>query len=318
MENPAFNLVRQILRSANFLALTIDQQQAILNNILTTGEISQQDLVRIIGEEDLKLKQQDETKALALNLERLDYNTFLTIVLSGNIRGEKLLALCSGSPKLNEFCNRSFQLSNNQGIPAGPPQSQYLFRLLLDKRGISIPPDKTPRKVYIEKSIGGKVLGFGSNYAGELGIGENITYKAIPIEIPDFDNIIRVSCGYHNSLFIDSEEKVWRFGSTADHIHNFSPAQIDFKVKIIQIAAGTSHSLFLDDQNRVWSFGNNSNGQLGLSDNKERTLPVLISNLKDITQISAKGKLYMTDDSHSLCLDKQGRVWGSDLIGMVN
>jgi hypothetical protein len=37
MENPAFDLVRQILRSSAFLAQTIDQQQATLDQILATG-----------------------------------------------------------------------------------------------------------------------------------------------------------------------------------------------------------------------------------------------------------------------------------------
>jgi len=321
MENPAFDLVRQILRSKDFLALTLDQQQATLNEVLRTGEITREELFKIIGEEVVRSKQIQETKELASNLEKLDYQTFLTIVLTGDIRGEKLLALCSGSPKLNEFCNRSFQLLNNQGVPAGPPQNQYLFRLLLDKKGIPIPLDKTPRKVYIEKSIGGKVLGFGSNYYGELGIGGHVTEtRIIPVEIPNLDNIIQVSAGDYYSLCLNSQGEVWVFGinrsgqlglEDVNILNVRKPVKVEFKVKIIQVSAGVNHCLYLDERNRVWVSGANKTGQLGLSDNKNRRIPTLIPNLNNIIQIQAKGHPVSDSDySYSLCLDNQGKVWG--------
>ena len=167
METPAFNLVRQILQSPIFLSKTIEEQQAILNQVLVTGEVTREDLSRIIGEEADKQITKQENDQLTKLLNSLDYNTFLTFILTGNIRGEKLITLCSTSKKLNEYCNRGFQLMNGQGISVGPSQDQYLFRLLLEKERIPIFPGRTPRKTYYDKIVGGDVWVYGDNYQGK-------------------------------------------------------------------------------------------------------------------------------------------------------
>jgi len=323
MENPAFNLVRQILRSPLFLAQSTLQQQVTLDEILKTGEITRQEVFTLINEAmassqqlEKKSKLLTESKILAANLEKLDYNTFLTLVISGNIRGEKLLALCSGSDKLNGYCNRSFQLLNNQGLRVGEAEDQYLFRVLLDRAKISVSFGKTPRKTYIDKMVGGRVLGFGGNGGGELGLGNKIYQIKVPTLVPGLNNIVQTSCGLSYSLCLNNEGRVWAFGldnygqlGLGSVRKQSTPTLIVPLQNIIQVCAGEYHSLCLDNQGRVWSFGYNSNfGQLGLGDLIDRNIPTLIPNFRNIVQVS-------TGSHHSICLDNQGRVWSFGLNG---
>lgn len=50
MENDAFKLVKQILKSSLFLTQTTDQQQATLDEIIATGEITKEEVFKLINE----------------------------------------------------------------------------------------------------------------------------------------------------------------------------------------------------------------------------------------------------------------------------
>jgi len=307
MENPAFEFVREILRSPLFLQQSIDEQQAILDKILETGEITRQELFNVISQEEARLRQPTELENRqpekinrdAQLLNSLDYNTFLTFILTGNIKGKHLITLCNTSRKLNEYCNRSFQPLNNQGQGYGQAQSQWLFRLLLDRMGIPLLFGRTPKQTYIDKTIGGRVLAFGENETGQSGLGR-IFRVNVPTIIPDLeDNIIQVNAGSNFSLCLTNKGNVWGFGNNAlgqlaimGGGTKLTPDLIWDSGNIIQVSSGFSHFLFLDTQGRVW--GNNIGGN-GLG-------PYLIPGLEKIIQVSCGAR-------HSLCLDQQGRVW---------
>jgi hypothetical protein len=147
MEKASFKLVRTILSSQQFQSKNVEEQKEVLNKILQTGEITQVELVILINEQ---INQQQEIKE-ENKMEMLDYNTFVNVILYGDIKGKDLINLCSSSRKLNEYCNRSFQPLNNQGMPYGEEQTQYLFRLLLNKAQVKIPLGRSPRALYIKK-----------------------------------------------------------------------------------------------------------------------------------------------------------------------
>ena len=264
-------LIRKILKSPTFLAQTTNQQQVILNIIEETGEITREDISKLILEGVEKEKSDVEITKIGQFLNSLDYNTFLTFILSTEIRGQHLITLCGSSKKLNEYCNRSFQLENVKGGLVGQSQDQYLFRLLLNRMRVPISRGKTPRQTYIEKIIGGKVWGFGNNTFGQAGI-------RLPDQSfsgADFYNIIKI------------------------------PTIIPDLDDIIQVSSGDYHSLALNNLGKVWVFGHNTSGELGLGDaphhNQERHGLTLNPYLKDIIQVSAS--------NFSLCLDKNGQVW---------
>jgi alpha-tubulin suppressor-like RCC1 family protein len=328
METPLVGLVRKILESPTFLTQTTDQQQVILKILEETGEITRDDIGKLI-EERLKEEQlNQEISKIGKFLNGLDYNTFLTFILSTEIRGQHLITLCSSSKKLNEFCNRAFQLENVKGGLVGQSQDQYLFRLLLDRMRIPISRGKTPRQTYLEKTIGGKVIAFGNNTFGQLGIrlpdqsfsGENFyNVVSIPTVVPDLENIVQVSAGDFHSLALDNQGRVWGFGHNSngelglgkEHVDRHGLTLNPYLKDIIQVSA-SDFSLCLDKNGRVWGFGLNETGNLGVGDQIDRNVPTIIPLLKNIVQVSA-------GEGHSLCLDNQGKVWvfGYDELGQL-
>jgi hypothetical protein len=254
--------------------------------------------------EEEKLRNGKELESLRLFFNGLNYNMFLTVVTLGNIRGKHLIALCSGSRKLREYGNRSFQLVDNKGKLIGLPRDQHLFRLLLDKKGIPIPFGKTPRKTYIEKTIGGRVWAFGYD-----GFEKNVYYASR--SHPTLRDIIQVKHRLNDDAYcLDNKGRVWLLGNTGsisglgNNYQGEFPAMIPTLKNIVQIDCVSLHTLCLDNQGQVWGHGWNDKGQLGLEDIDTITenVPFLNPFLKDIIQVSC-GKY------HSVCLDQQGKVW---------
>jgi hypothetical protein len=126
------NLIKKILTSDRFRNSTAEQQQEIMKQILETKEVSQEELEQLYND---TYKHQ---------LEKLPYNLFTNIVLSGDIKGEDLLSLCNSSAVLREYCNRPVILETGQKI------SQYLFRQLIEKErpGYPVGDQEEPRTVY--------------------------------------------------------------------------------------------------------------------------------------------------------------------------
>src|SRR5579885_1247359 len=288
MQNQKFDLVRTILRSPLFHSQVQEEKLRTLNLILNTGEITQEELRFLINEALEETSKTNNLMFMGKNLEALDYNTFLNFVRLGKIEGKDLIRLCNTSKKLNDYCNRSFQLRNNEGIYIGQPIPQYLFVTLLADRGIKLLPGQNPREIYKRRTIGGKVWSFGRSNFGQLGLSNNWKqpeYISIPTLIPDLVNIIEISCGISQSLVLDNKGRVWGFGLNAygqlglgDYERRLIPTLIPNLNNIVAISTG-DHSLALDNRRRVWSFGRNGQGQLGLGDIVNKLIPTLISNL---------------------------------------
>ena len=67
-------------------------------------------------------------------------------------------------------------------------------------------------------------------------------------------------------------------------------------------ASGDFHTITLSDDGSVHSFGRNNNGELGLGNNTQASLPTPISNLSKINQVSCG--MYFT-----ICVDYEGFIW---------
>jgi|SRR5579885_1548813 len=140
MENEKLNLVRLILISPLFHEKSIEDKLQVLNQIIATGEVSQNDVNNLIQE---KLQKQQLSISNLSYLEKLPYDVFINLIVKGNIEGKDLIRLCNSSPVLNEFCNRSFKVQDtNEIIP------QYLFYLLVKKMGFQPSPNQNSREFY--------------------------------------------------------------------------------------------------------------------------------------------------------------------------
>jgi len=136
------NLVREILRSPLFQSKSLDEQQAVLDQIIATGEISRYEILELIQQEvQQPIINNSKLKPEEVNyLENLPYDVFLNIIYTGKLEGEDLIRLCNTSSVINEKCNRSFSLqgSNRRGTVIAEIETipQYMFYQLLKRMGI--------------------------------------------------------------------------------------------------------------------------------------------------------------------------------------
>ena len=253
---------------------------------------------------------------IARLINSLDYNTFISFILLGGIRGEHLIALCSSSRKLNEYANRKMIFTGRDGRKFVGIEEQYLFKLLLDRIGIKVSFGKTPRQTYIDRIIGGRVIGY--NYVQEIGAERKMLSP--PKLILGLKNIVQVGAGLNYSICLDNQGRVWGFGDNSHgqlgsggRLYYSSPELNPYLKDIVQVSCGRDFSLCLNKRGRVWGFGKNDKLGIGRDDGRDdRCYPVMISSLENIIQISSS-------DYHSLCLDKQRRVWvfGNGLCGAL-
>ena len=83
----------------------------------------------------------------------------------------------------------------------------------------------------------------------------------------------------------------------------------DLKAK--QISADVNSTIIIDLDNNVWGFGSNKDGQLGLGDNQDRSIPTQVPNFK-AQQVSV-------GNYHSVAIDLEDNVWvtGSNDLGQL-
>lgn len=159
----------------------------------------------------------------------------------------------------------------------------------------------------------GTVYSCGHNFFGQLGHGyENMYNQNIPTQILKLENIVKIACGYHHSLFLRSDGKVLSCGYNLfgqigiDHTkrdRSFKIIEISID-NIISICASDHHSIFLKSDGTVWVIGKNEYGIIGFKDPFETYTPIRIPRLENIISID-------TGDRHSVFLDIDGNLWVS-------
>ena len=194
----------------------------------------------------------------------------------------------------------------------------------------------------------GRVISFGRNQQGQLGIGSITAYNAWPsfilsesgvIEIidnylPIAENIVDVASGYLSSVLVTETGKVFTwgtndFGSLGNNntvsVHmnpteitgNFTLASNDKIIKVFASENGSSYAA-ISELGKVFVWGYNAYGNLGDYTTNDLALP------KDITSyFSISVGDYITDivfaPSHTIALSNNGYVftWGNNDMGQL-
>nr|GMD18252.1 ultraviolet-B receptor UVR8 isoform X2 [Ipomoea batatas] len=169
---------------------------------------------------------------------------------------------------------------------------------------------------------GGRVVTWGRGTSGQLGHGEaanNLQPKAI--EALGGFVITHVSAGWNHSGFVSDNGNLFTCGDgtfgqlgLGDYLSRSSPVEVSYlsAKHVKQIACGMRHSLALikgESGDRVFGFGSGKRGQLGISDDKVKSVAIPqvtlgLENVK-INAIIANG-----DHSAAICADGHLYTWG--------
>lgn len=166
----------------------------------------------------------------------------------------------------------------------------------------------------------GSVWTWGDNTYGQLGDGTTTT-RPTPVQVHELSDVSAVVGGFYSSIALKNDGTVWAWGinsngqlgdgSTTNHS---TPVQVSGLSGISSIAVGPAgnHILALKNDGTVWAWGWNYYGQLGDGTTTNRSTPVQVSNLSDVSQIS-------NGYTHSLALKSDGTVWtwGSNGAGQL-
>ena len=164
----------------------------------------------------------------------------------------------------------------------------------------------------------GKIYACGHNSFGELGLGHKfhpqIQVCAIPIQ---FENVIQFCCGFHHTLFLNEDGKVFSVGNNSNgslglgHKYNEHTWQQIVNIPPVRTISCVDNSSYLIDfDGNVWSFGANSQGQLGHGHTEDCIVPTKIQSIGNIVQIASGSR-----GNHFLAKDAQGKIFS---MGMNN
>jgi alpha-tubulin suppressor-like RCC1 family protein len=155
----------------------------------------------------------------------------------------------------------------------------------------------------------GRVWAWGSNSAGQLGIGGTLP-SPIPREIEALDGVTAIAAGYQVGMALRSDGSVWVWGSnwgdllgTGDAGDVRVPTRVATLGDVVAIAARDGFRLALRQDGTVWAWGVNGAGQLGDGSRTNRHLPVQVAHVDDARAIVAGG-------THALAIREGGAVWG--------
>ncbi|CAD6565465.1 MAG: hypothetical protein CYPHOPRED_005640 [Cyphobasidiales sp. Tagirdzhanova-0007] len=192
------------------------------------------------------------------------------------------------------------------GIPPALTQGDRPLQSFTSRATIVSPPGASVQQLAtgFEHALilsDGKLFGTGVNTDGQLGMSDDVdrlTFSeiSIPTQLIE-DGIASVHAGADTSAFISNEGDLWTFGNSeyAQAFHGkiidriLEPKLMDWALiglpKVKSFCTGGSFSLLLNEQGLVYAAGYGSIGQQ--SNVLQATKPVIISGLKQITQIHA-------------------------------
>ena len=116
----------------------------------------------------------------------------------------------------------------------------------------------------------GRVLAWGLNHRGQLGIGVN-TDRHVPVavKLPRGTRVTGIDAGYSFSLAVTATGHALAWGSgplgNGKRVGSNLPVRVKLpaRTKVTAVAAGAAHGLVLTSASRVYAWGENTFGQLG-------------------------------------------------------
>jgi len=182
----------------------------------------------------------------------------------------------------------------------------------------------------------GTVYAWGYGGHGQLGIHSNNDHT-IPYQVHGPDNvgylidIIKVAAGVNFSLALKNDGTVWAWGeggsgqlgihSNNDHTIPYQVHGVDnvgYLTDVVDIAGGQHHTLAVKSDGTVYAWGANGDGQLGIHNNDDHTIPYQVHGPDDVGYLA--GIIEVGAGQYfSLALREDGTVWawGQNVTGQL-
>lgn len=121
---------------------------------------------------------------------------------------------------------------------------------------------------------------WGSNPAGQLGLGEGVVGQSTPQRVPGRADWLTIAARTRHVCGLREDGSLWCWGDNsngqlgvADTIDRATPQPIAALQHFVTVGAGALHSCAIDDASALWCWGANDMGQLGHGDMVQRTTP---------------------------------------------
>jgi alpha-tubulin suppressor-like RCC1 family protein len=171
----------------------------------------------------------------------------------------------------------------------------------------------------------GKMLAWGDNEDGELGIGSTANFAArpTPVVLPAGTTIKAISAGGFHSLALTTTGQLLAWGQNSNgelgdgtNTRRNAPVSVSLPpgVTVSTIAAGFLHSLAVTSQGKLLAWGDNADGELGNGTTDQSSTPVPVR-LPGGTMVRG----LFAGCSHSIVLSTTGTVlaWGANGDGQL-
>jgi alpha-tubulin suppressor-like RCC1 family protein len=161
----------------------------------------------------------------------------------------------------------------------------------------------------------------GGNEYGQLGVGDTanrLGFTQVDAGHLGGARIVMAACGWHHSVVVSAEGRVWTFGfgfyGQLDHndeqsrlVPTLLAAEVFEGSKIVTVAAGGCYTMAVGENGALWAWGMGANGQLGLGDTNKRMVPTLVG----AEEVFGGSKVCTVacGDGHTLAVTEAGELW---------
>ncbi|KAM9982352.1 hypothetical protein ACTFIZ_006866 [Dictyostelium cf. discoideum] len=175
----------------------------------------------------------------------------------------------------------------------------------------------------------GALVLFGKNSHGQIGIDidkefiyNQDNYTGIPTLLPNYYNVLKVSCGVQHTGFITAIGQLYMFGNGSfgklglgDTEDRHEPALVEMNYSVRDLQCGNDHSIALTSSSQVLTWGSSSLGRLGHGKTIVSITPRLVAGLNNIESVYAGGASSAAISKDSV--QRKLYTWGYNKYGQL-
>jgi hypothetical protein len=158
----------------------------------------------------------------------------------------------------------------------------------------------------------GRVLTWGRNFEGELGIGSTGNETGTPTPVVTTTGLTSVAgfwAGNFTTFAVDSSGQVWGWGDNSfnqrgNNTGNSSPAMVVGPTQVVSIGPGFEHTIAVTADGTVWGWGTVGAFGVQLPGNFAFSDPIVVPGLAGVTKVAG-------GDGYSLALTSGGAVYAA-------